>query len=160
MADGKLRWDCNVDGCFKRLKSPKWEAFTSCFSRGSAFGDIDAVIDNNGKRFLFVDWKPHGKKDIDTGQRRLYKALSSLPGVTIILINGYAETTTDVSGLRVISAGQIGVWEAIDFPALQARLASWWRSGLPEIERRDYDLKHRQPGDNLQPLGAGIRGCP
>jgi hypothetical protein len=134
MADGRLRWDCNRGGaganCFNRLKRPKWEVFKDCFSRGSTFGDIDAVIDNNGKRFLFVDWKDSAKDSIDSGQHFLFRSLSKLPGVTVLVVSGNAETM-EVAAMRLFENGHAGLLQPVDLGTLKTWLGEWWRAGLP-----------------------------
>jgi hypothetical protein len=52
---------------------------------------------------------------------------------------------------------KIGELEPMSLAGLKSWLSTWWRSGLPDAELSDYDLKHRQPGDNLQPLSAALR---
>lgn len=139
MGRGDLRWDCDKKGCFNKLKRPKWGVFADCFSRNSTFGDIDAVIDNKGERFLFVEWKCAERTDVDVGQSLLFKGLTRLsPLIVVVIVFGDAETM-DVSGIRVVSHGCVGGLERIDLEGLKNRLRDWWAKGLVGSERQAYE---------------------
>ena len=148
MASGRnpMRWDCNKGGpganCFNRLKRPKIEEFADCFSRGSAFGDVDGVVDNGGRAFLFLEWKNTDKECLDAGQRRLFVGLTSTdPRFTVVVVCGNAETM-EVRAIRVIHGGKIGSLELTDLAGLKRRLCRWWRRGLPASEIPSYDRDH------------------
>jgi hypothetical protein len=84
-----MRWKCEIDGCFNRLKRPKIEVFAECFPRGICFGDVDMVVEIGG-HLLFGEWKSRPSA-IPRGQRLLHDALLGY-GHALILIVGNAET--------------------------------------------------------------------
>lgn len=85
-----LRWDCEKRGCFNRLKRPKIEIFHDCFPGKISFGDVDAVVEINGKG-LFLEWKEH-KGALPIGQRILHERFTKDGKFTTICVVGNAET--------------------------------------------------------------------
>lgn len=156
----KLRWDCNRGGpgcnCFNRVKRPKIEVFDDCFSRGAAFGDVDAVVDNGGA-LLFLEWKEPGAP-VSRGQQILHKRLTAASEkITVVVVFGDAETMA-VEALQFVHKGEFHPMERATLDDVKRRLRAWWRRGLAtEGERNAFDLSRRQPGDDLADLGRALR---
>lgn len=85
-----LRWVCEKQGCFNLKRRPKIEVFAECFPRRINFGDVDGIVEINGKA-LFLEWKGH-EGDIPTGQRIMHERLTCDGKFTTICIVGNAET--------------------------------------------------------------------
>lgn len=124
---GAMRWCCEKDGCFNQKKRPRLEVFDGCFAPSRiAFGDVDAAVEV-GCNFLFLEWKSGGRRPtISTGQDLLYARLSSRDGITVVVVNGNAETM-EVSEVAVYHNGRRGPWEACDLDALKRRVAAWYQ---------------------------------
>ena len=117
----KLRWDCERQGCFNRVKRPKIEVFDDCFPGLNAFGDVDGMIERNG-RFLIQEWK--GPRDIPGGQRIMFERLTQGCPFTVVIVEGDAETMT-VEAINVVAGGKIGEWEPCDLESLKRRIRRW-----------------------------------
>jgi len=85
-----LRWNCAEQGCFNKLRRPKIEVFADCFPRRINFGDVDGLVELNGKGLL-LEWKC-GTGQLPTGQKRAYQNLTKTGLLTVICITGNAET--------------------------------------------------------------------
>lgn len=92
MIANPMRWKCDALGCYNKLARPKIEVFAECFPGKIAMGDIDGVVEING-RFLIVEWKTK-PGPISIGQVRMYEAYNAIPGhrFTVLCIAGSAET--------------------------------------------------------------------
>jgi hypothetical protein len=76
-----LRWDCEKQGCFNKKCRPKIEIFADCFPRRINFGDVDGLVEINGKGLL-LEWKSV-LKDIPTGQKIAYQKLTQGGSLTV-----------------------------------------------------------------------------
>ena len=85
-----LRWDCNKRGCFNIKRRPKIEVFSGCFPGAISFGDVDGIVEING-RALMLEWKTDTKEPT-TGQRIMYERITRTKIVTVLLVVGNAET--------------------------------------------------------------------
>lgn len=117
-----MRWDCGRYGCFNLKKRPKLEAFADCFRYGINFGDVDMVVERNG-RFLFCEWKSLGAIT-SVGQSRLRDALLRSPAVTFIEIFGDAEAMSVVR--FVVHRGRERLAIDDDLLALKKHIADWF----------------------------------
>jgi len=102
-----LRWKCDIDGCFNKMKRPKIEVFYDCFPGRINFGDVDGIVEIAG-RALILEWKEHGI-ELPTGQRIMYKRLSShivneSSLITVAIVHGQP-TTMEVYGYSFFSRG-------------------------------------------------------
>lgn len=85
-----LRWDCNKQGCFNLKRRPKIEVFADCFPRRINFGDVDGIVEINGKA-LMLEWKSQ-KGNLPIGQKIMYERITGSGDVTVICVIGNAET--------------------------------------------------------------------
>ena len=120
MSGNPLRWVCDRDGCFNRVKRPKIEVFSDCFEHGINFGDVDGLVERNG-HFLLLEWKSVRKVPI--GQQRLHSAILRDDRWTIVLVCGDPESMrVDSFEVRRKRGRQTG----IGLPALKAKMRSWF----------------------------------
>lgn len=120
-----MRWDCEKRGCFNVKKRPKIENFSSCFTRGVNFGDVDAEVECSGL-FLRLEWKP-SRVDLSNGQARSIKAFTKLRrGNLCIVVAGDAETMA-VTARQIIYDGEVKPWRTADLSAVKKLVEKWWR---------------------------------
>lgn len=134
MTGNPLRWRCDDRGCFNEKKRPKIEVFAECFDSGINFGDVDMIVEKNG-RFLMGEWKPAGGC-IGRGQRILHDMLLQTDVFAIVIICGDAETMqVDLYEFRHRGASETTVG---GLDSLKARIRSWfeWAKKQPRIARR------------------------
>jgi hypothetical protein len=120
--DTKMLWDCARQGCFNVKKRLKFWAFKEALPGRIAFSDVDGVVEIGGQ-FLFLEWKGNGAP-LPLGQRIMFERLSSLPGVTVALVEGDAETMT-CRRIAIAKDGRIGAPEPCDFDGLLAAIREW-----------------------------------
>lgn len=85
-----LRWDCEKQGCFNKLRRPKIEVFSDCFPRRISFGDVDGIVELNGMGLL-LEWKSI-ESILPTGQRIMHEKLTRDGKLTSLIVVGNAET--------------------------------------------------------------------
>lgn len=130
-----MRWDCEQQGCFNRVKRPKIELFAECFPGNINFGDIDGVVELNN-RFLQLEWK-ESTGNIPKGQRILYERLTrsmicgdcakvAATRFHVFVIAGDAETMT-VRAMQIWHNGKCGEWSICGLDHLKQRITDWAR---------------------------------
>ena len=85
-----MRWNCDKRGCFNVKRRPKIEMFHDCFPGKISFGDVDAIVEINGKG-LMLEWKSD-TTDLPMGQQIMYRRLTKTEQLTVIILCGNAET--------------------------------------------------------------------
>jgi len=83
-----FRWDCSVDGCYKRTCLPDWSVLNDALSP-CKMGDIDGLVERRGQ-FLVVEWKPPGRS-VERAQERALEALNSLDQCTVLIVHGLSD---------------------------------------------------------------------
>ena len=121
----KLRWDCERQGCFNRVKRPKIELFDDCFQGSNAFTDLDSIIERHG-RFLILEWK--GKNDVPIGQSIMFKKMTLDSRFVVVVVRSDAETMV-VEAIQVVEGGETGEWEPCDIESLKQRMRRWEHNG-------------------------------
>lgn len=117
-----LRWDCEKRGCFNKLKRPKIEVFSDCFPGKINFGDVDAIVEINGKG-LVLEWK-EGKQNLKTGQRWMFERLTKTQLITVFVVSGNAETMA-VNGLMIYFEGKTKGWIQASLDDVKQRIKNW-----------------------------------
>jgi len=84
-----LRWDCEKQGCFNKKRRPKIEIFSDCFPGRINFGDVDGIVEING-RGLFLEWKGNNG-NIPKGQQILHEKLTKDGLLTTLCVVGDPE---------------------------------------------------------------------
>ena len=128
MANGSnpMRWDCNKGGpganCFNIKRRPKIEVFCDCFPGNISFGDVDGIVEING-RGLMLEWKTDTNKP-QTGQRIMYERLTKTELITVLLVVGNAETM-EVSKMGTFFKGKQSALKNADLNAVKSRIKRW-----------------------------------
>jgi hypothetical protein len=117
-----LRWDCEEQGCFNKLKRPKIELFSDCFPGRINFGDVDAIVEINGKG-LMLEWK-EGQQKLKLGQLLMYERLTKTQVLTVYVVSGNAKTMV-VDGLMIWFAGKAGIWNSATLDIVKQRIKDW-----------------------------------
>lgn len=86
-----MLWDCEKQGCFNVKRRPKIEVFADCFPGKINFGDVDAIVEINGKG-LFMEWKNQNSQNLPLGQKIMYSKLTQTGLLTVLIVCGNAET--------------------------------------------------------------------
>ena len=123
-----LRWDCGADGCFNKKRRPKIEVFADCFPRRINFGDVDGLVEINGK-FCLLEWKGDGGK-VSTGQRISFERhTKQQDGNVVFVAEGDAETMS-VHRYCVFYRGKQSAWRDATLIDLKAAITRWVRKVL------------------------------
>lgn len=115
-----FRHRCEVDGCYVE-QLPSWDDLIEAFPRRIRPTDIDGMVEINGQ-FLFIEEKCAGKGP-DEGQRRALKAVSSLPGVTVLIFRPVADGEPDPVEVLVFPNTQ--GWRRVTRQQLRHWLTVW-----------------------------------
>ena len=91
-----ITWDCDKNGCFNRRCRPKIEQFSGALPGRNAFGDVDAITEQNGY-FLLLEWKNSGSRELRGGQEIMYRRMTQDNRWTVMVIVGNAETMKIIS---------------------------------------------------------------
>lgn len=116
-----MRWECEKQGCFNKLKRPKIEVFADCFPGKISFGDVDGVVEING-HFLYLEWKPNTA--ISTGQRILIERRTEDGLSAYLIVAGNAETM-EVKQYAIAWNGTINPWMVGTLDDLKNRIRNW-----------------------------------
>ena len=129
-----MLWNCEVKGCFNRVKRPKIEIFADCLPGRIAFTDVDGLVEIAGN-LLFLEWKEHTR--IGTGQRILFERITRFCPAVVILVEGDARDMT-VESLCIAWEGQIGPWRPATIDDLRRDIKAWavWAKGNPVQSHR------------------------
>lgn len=122
----KLRWDCQGGKrCFNELKRPKIEVFDECFTRGGAFGDVDAIIETGGN-VLMLEFKPPDA-ELKRGQSLLYERLTELsPKITVLVVRG-DPATMEIDRIQPVREGRFGEEIDCSLEVLKRWVSQWWK---------------------------------
>lgn len=117
-----MRWDCKVKGCFNVKQRPKIELFHDCFPGKISFGDIDAIVEINGKA-LMLEWKSVPMV-LAGGQRIMHERLTAGGMISVLCVAGDAEHMT-VTHKGVFYKGRWTGWNECSFEELRVSIKKW-----------------------------------
>ena len=138
-----MRWDCEGDGCFNIKRRPKIEVFAECFPRKINFGDVDGLVEING-RFCLLEWKGEGG-ELKTGQRITYEAFTRLHGNAVFLVEGDAEHMT-ARRYSIFWNGVQGNWVRADLDSLKGSIRGWAKLARAlKFAKPDMDITRACP---------------
>lgn len=125
----KLRWDCKKSGCFNVERRPKIELFDDCFPGAIAFGDVDAIVEIDG-RVMLMEWKGDGG-EVKGGQRIMYQRISKDFDVTVCVVHGNAKTM-EIEEFSFYLNGRLLSTRKTGFMDLKRQLRNWVKKTRPE----------------------------
>jgi hypothetical protein len=117
-----MRWSCQRDGCFNIKRRPKIEVFAECFPRRINFGDVDGLVELNG-RFCLLEWKGEGGT-VKFGQAMSYTNFTKIPGNVVFVVDGNAETM-EITRYTIFWGGKRLPAVAADLAGLKDRIRRW-----------------------------------
>lgn len=117
-----MRWDCKKRGCFNIKRRPKIEVFCDCFPGNISFGDVDGIVEING-RGLMLEWKTDTNKPT-TGQRIMYERLTKSELITVLLVVGNAKTM-EVSQMGTFYKGKQSNLEQANLNDVKNKIRNW-----------------------------------
>jgi len=113
---------CEKDGCFNVKRRPKIEVFADCFPGKISFGDVDGIVEING-RALLLEWKPSEKSIMD-GQRIMYERITVGGLLTVLIVVGNAETMEIKKASAFVDCKQ-AEWVDCDLQKLKGVIKRW-----------------------------------
>lgn len=137
-----MQWDCSKKGCFNIVKRPKIELFADLLPGKISFGDIDAIVEING-RALALEWKDHIPQR-PGGQGIMHKRLSRGGMLSFIVVVGDAQTM-EVSYISYVFDGSASEYYPATLRNVREAISSWvcwaqskpWPMFLPETPKLD-----------------------
>jgi hypothetical protein len=117
-----LRWDCAKSGCFNKKKRPKIEVFSCCFPGNINFGDVDGIVEINGK-ILMLEWKSK-ISDLPTGQKIMYERITNNPSYTVLIVFGDPESM-NVLGYRTVKNKNLSPIKYAGLEELKGDIKKW-----------------------------------
>jgi hypothetical protein len=86
-----IRHNCETHGCYIKKMTPDWGFLDSSFSNKIRVGDIDGIVEANG-RLLILEWKTTGA-NLPQGQEIMFKNITHDGKITVLVIWGDPEET-------------------------------------------------------------------
>lgn len=117
-----MRWDCDKQGCFNKKMRPKIEVFSGCFPGRINFGDVDGIVEINGKG-LMLEWK-NFSIIIPIGQKIMYERLTKTGILSAILVLGNAETM-EIKKFCWFKNGNQSIWLESNLDNLKSEIKKW-----------------------------------
>lgn len=120
-----MRWDCEKQGCFNRLRRPKIEVLSDCLPGKFGFSDVDGIIEFEG-RGLLLEWKCKSTF-IPEGQSIMYHKLTRTGLLSVLVIHGNAETMK-VKEYCWFKHGRKSCWVKSDLDGVRGEIGGWMRA--------------------------------
>ncbi len=122
-----MRWDCEKQGCFNKKRRPKIEVFSECFPGRINFGDVDGIVEINGKGLL-LEWKSVSQ-NLPTGQRIMYERLTQTGLLTVIVALGDAESMEVWQSCWFVR-GKQGLWVTTNLQGMEELIKKWVNNAI------------------------------
>lgn len=98
--------------------------FASCFPGKINFGDVDGIVEINGKG-LMLEWKSSIKNlTFPTGQRIMYERLTVGLKLTVLAVIGNPETM-ECKKYCIFFDGKQSIWINSDLEGIKKRIKRW-----------------------------------
>lgn len=118
----RMRWDCDKNGCFNIKCRPKLEVFSDCFPGKINFGDVDGIIEINGKA-LMLEWKTR-RGPLPTGQAIMYRRITETGLISVLCVVGDAETM-ECKGYSIYKGGKFFEFKPGDLGQVKKVIRKW-----------------------------------
>ena len=120
----KLRWNCkDKNKCFVVHKHVKLEVFDDCFRYGIQSCDIDGITEIGG-HLLIQEWKDPSHTCVTDGQNIMFKNMTKIKEITVIVVYGDARTMT-VEYIDIYESGLPRGREKCNLLELKKRIKAW-----------------------------------
>ena len=119
-----IRYDCEQEGCFNRVKRPKLEVFAECFPGRIAMSDVDGIVEIGG-HILMLEWRCRRGGGTKAQEILAERFTASSPKHVYLEVVGDAETM-EVTEMRAFRHGECkDGWQPYDLPRLIDFLRRW-----------------------------------
>jgi hypothetical protein len=99
--------------------------FSDCFPRRINFGDVDGIVELNGKA-LMLEWKTSSKAGLPMGQKIMYEKITKSGPVSVLIVVGCAETMVCEKSC-VFFNGKQTAWSNSTLEQVKERIKKWVR---------------------------------
>lgn len=123
MSANRMRFSCDGGRCYLNDKVPKLGVFDDCFPGKIGFGDVDGLVERRGN-FLVVEWKEPGGS-LTMGQLITFKHLSSVPTVTVLVVEG-DNSEMSIEAVSQVTESGLGDKRPIDLIGLKSLFTQWF----------------------------------
>jgi hypothetical protein len=125
-ARNPMRWNCNIRGCFNKIKRPKIEEFAYCFPRGCQMSDIDGEVEVNS-HWLRLEWKSDGGS-LHRGQELNYQRLTQhCPRHVVLVVWGDSQFMSTIEKVDRYIDGKVDedYMQIRTLDELRAQMTGW-----------------------------------
>ena len=122
----KWNHDCSEKGCWRDQYLPDLTVFDDCFPRRIGFGDVDGIVERNG-RLLILELKSLGQPLTD-GQRIMHERLSQSLGEAYqaVVIWGAPDFTRPLK-MQMWIKGQSIAPQAVSLDEIKKVFRDWFK---------------------------------
>jgi hypothetical protein len=130
----------NGENCYDKFHKPHTERFCHCFTRGCNFGDVDGLIDNEGRAFLMLEQKSPGDALPGAQMKSFQHITQACPTLAVLIL--FAGSEYDyISEYRIVFGGQQVLVDTrgpggIPFAEIEDVIMRWWDS--PEVVMNEW----------------------
>lgn len=117
-----IRHCCETHGCYVKTQTPDWGFLDSSFSNKIRVGDIDGIVEANG-RLLILEWKSF-IGDIPVGQRIMFEKITALSQIIVFVISGDPVESVP-EHISIYSNGSVVADEDCDKEKLRKYCTAW-----------------------------------
>ena len=127
-----MSYNCESQGCFNLMRRPKIEVFSECFPGKIAMGDVDGIVEINGHGLL-LEWKS-SDVELKTGQRIMYSRLTKHARLSVIVVQGNAQTM-QVSRYAWFAEGVLHDWKHASLDEIKQQMRAWaqWANSCKQL---------------------------
>ena len=79
-----IRHNCETHGCYIKKMTPNWGFLDSSFSNRITVGDIDGIVEANGK-LLILEWKTTGA-EVPMGQHIMFSKITKKGSIVVVIV--------------------------------------------------------------------------
>lgn len=123
MGASRMRFSCDGGKCYLVDKVPNLGEFDECFPGKIGFGDVDGLIERRGS-FLVVEWK-EPNAPLTMGQLITFKHLSSVPTITVLVVEG-DNSQMSVESVSQVTESGLSEKRPIDLAGLKSLFTQWF----------------------------------
>jgi hypothetical protein len=125
-------YDCDVQGCFNKLKRLKFGVLFDCFPGAISFSDVDGIVEIGGNALL-LEWKP-APSVLSSGQRIMYQRLTVGRRFSVMIAAGDASTMEATHRAGFVD-GRWRDWKPATLADVKAAIKGWatWAAAHPRL---------------------------
>lgn len=127
-----LRWNCEFQGCWNKIKRPRIEDFAADFPRNIGMTDIDGSVELNG-HFIFLEWKDYPVDTIPQAQGLYFERLTRVSDFIIAYFVHGDAARMEAYSFRFMWQGRLSSVYPCTMQTLHDRFQKWskWTAQKP-----------------------------